>query len=131
MLEHSYYSVISPEGCAAILWKTAAKTPEAAQALKMTAKDLYAFGIVDEILEEPLGGAHRNPQEMSQTMKQAILKAIDEFASYSGCDLIRHRQEKFRQIGVYQNPSALSDTVSPMEEDSASAISKISNNLEK
>ncbi|MBN2143736.1 MAG: acetyl-CoA carboxylase carboxyltransferase subunit alpha [Candidatus Aureabacteria bacterium] len=115
MLEHAYYSVISPEGCAAILWKTATKTPEAAQALKMTATDLHAFGIVDEILEEPLGGAHRNPQEMAQTIKLSIIQTIEEFSRLGGEALIRHRQEKFRQIGVYQTQALSQPSVSQTE----------------
>ncbi len=72
VLEYAYYSVISPEGCAAILWKERSKAPEAAEALKLTGKDLYELGIVDDIIKEPLGGAHRDPHQMAQNIKTAI-----------------------------------------------------------
>lgn len=101
MLEHSYYSVISPEGCAAILWKNQEKVPDAAIALKMTGKDLLGFGLVDEVLSEPLGGAQKNPKEMANGIKKAILNALNELSIYSGEELLTRRYEKFRQMGAY------------------------------
>jgi len=103
MLEHAYYSVISPEGCATILWKSTEKTSEAASALKMTARDLLGLGIIDQILLEPLGGSHRDPDTMAQTIKSALQNTLDELGSLSGCQLTEARLAKFRKIGVYNN----------------------------
>jgi acetyl-CoA carboxylase carboxyl transferase subunit alpha len=99
MLEYSYYSVISPEGCAAILWKDAERTPEAAEALKLTAPDLKALGIIDRILPEPLGGAHRAPEQAMETVKQAIVETLDELCAQPLEQLLAQRLEKFRRIG--------------------------------
>jgi len=99
MLEHAYYSVISPEGCAAILWKDAEKTPDAAEALKLTAPDLLSLGIIDRILPEPLGGAHRAPEQAMATVKQGILAALDELATIPIDQLVAARGEKYRRIG--------------------------------
>lgn len=101
VLENSYYSVISPEGCAAILWKDRTKAPEAAEALKLTANDLLKAGIIDEVLPEPLGGAHREPQEMADRIKKAIVSSIDEFSKLSPDELIKRRYNKYRKIGVF------------------------------
>jgi acetyl-CoA carboxylase carboxyl transferase subunit alpha len=100
VLENAYYSVISPEGCAAILWKNGAKAAAAAEVLKLTAQDLLKLGVIDEIIPEPLGGAHRNPQETSQTLKAAILKNLKELKSLSKEALLKARYKKFRDIGV-------------------------------
>lgn len=117
MLEHSYYSVISPEGCAAILWKNQEKVPDAAIALKMTGKDLLGFGLVDEVLPEPLGGAQKNPKEMSARIKQAILKALEALSVYSGSELLTRRYEKFRQMGAYLSSNSMvsSNSAKPSE----------------
>ena len=112
MLEHSYYSVISPEGCAAILWKNQERVPDAAIALKMTGKDLLGFGLVDEVLSEPLGGAQKNPKEMANVIKKAILNALNELSIYSGEELLTRRYEKFRQMGAYLSSSNLTSSSS-------------------
>jgi len=101
VLENSYYSVISPEGCAAILWKDSAKASLAAEALKLTAADLLKFGIIDEIVPEPLGGAHRGPEKMCQTLKEAIIKNLDSLKNISLSQLIDKRYDKFRKIGSF------------------------------
>lgn len=102
MLEHSWYSVISPEGCAAILWRDAAKAPEAAEALKPTAEDLLALGIVDRIIPEPAGGAHNDPQEAASTVKAEILAALAELQQKETATLLAERLEKYRRMGVME-----------------------------
>jgi acetyl-CoA carboxylase carboxyl transferase subunit alpha len=106
ILQNSYYSVISPEGCASILWRSATKAPEAAEALKLTGEHLIKFGIVDEIIPEPLGGAHQNPEEVSANLKEAILKQIKRLRSVNSKELIDRRYEKFRAIGKFSEKSA-------------------------
>lgn len=103
MLEHAYYSVISPEGCAGILWKEANdKTrPLAAEALKLTARYLMQFGIIDDVIPEPLGGAHRDHREMANTLKSTLLRYLRELRSLSVPDLLESRYQKFRKMGVY------------------------------
>jgi acetyl-CoA carboxylase carboxyl transferase subunit alpha len=100
VLENSYYSVISPEGCAAILWKDGAKAPEAAEVLKLTAQDLLHMGIIDEIVPEPLGGAHRDPDGCAQNLKKCLLKNLKELKSFSKEELLKGRYNKFRRIGI-------------------------------
>ncbi|MCU0666369.1 MAG: acetyl-CoA carboxylase carboxyltransferase subunit alpha [Candidatus Omnitrophica bacterium] len=100
VLENSYYSVISPEGCAAILWKSGTKAPQAAEVLKLTAQDLLGFGIIDQIISEPLGGAHRDPQKTAQNIKEVIVKALKDFKSHSMQELLEARYRKFRTIGA-------------------------------
>ena len=102
MLENAYYSVISPEGCAAILWKERSRSPEAAAALKLTAKDLLEMHIIDGIIKEPLGGAHRNPQEAAENIKQAIKKDLSDLKRLSKDKLVELRYGKFRSIGVFK-----------------------------
>ncbi|WP_017325875.1 acetyl-CoA carboxylase carboxyltransferase subunit alpha [Synechococcus sp. PCC 7336] len=104
MFEHSVYSVISPEGCAAILWKDASKAGRAAQALKITARDLEGLGVIDEILPEPIGGAHRAPLEAAETLKQAWIRHLNELSALSGRQLREQRYHKFRQMGVFVEP---------------------------
>jgi acetyl-CoA carboxylase carboxyl transferase subunit alpha len=101
MLENAVYSVISPEGCAAILWRDAAKAPEAAAALKITAKDLFDLRVIDEIIPEPLGGAHRNHEEAARFVKEAIVRNLDDLLKLPIDTLIEKRYEKFRNMGVY------------------------------
>ncbi|MBU0549127.1 MAG: acetyl-CoA carboxylase carboxyltransferase subunit alpha [Candidatus Omnitrophica bacterium] len=103
VLENSYYSVISPEGCAAILWKSGSKAPQAAEVLKLTASDLLKFGIIDEVLPEPLGGAHREPEKMCETLKAVIQKYLKELFLLSKPDLLKARYKKFRTIGKFVN----------------------------
>ena len=102
MLEHSYYSVISPEGCAAILWKSAEYKEQAANILKLTAEDLSSFGIIDEIIPEPLGGAHRDPPRVFERLKEAILRNIRELSGLSGEKLIKDRYDKFCKMGEFE-----------------------------
>jgi len=100
VLENSYYSVISPEGCAAILWKDGAKAPQAAEVLKLTGQDLLKMGIIDEIIPEPFGGAHHDPQKSGQNIKEAILRNLKELDSLEKKKLLELRYKKFRSIGV-------------------------------
>ncbi|MDD5692518.1 MAG: acetyl-CoA carboxylase carboxyltransferase subunit alpha [Candidatus Omnitrophica bacterium] len=100
VLENSYYSVISPEGCAAILWKDGAKAPQAAEVLKLTGQDLLKMGIIDEIIPEPFGGAHRDPQKSGQNIKEAILRNLKELDALSPEKLLELRYKKFRSMGV-------------------------------
>ena len=101
MLEHGIYSVIPPEGCAAILWRDPTKGADAAAALKITAKDALKLGVIDEIIPEPLGGAHRNVDETAKNLKSAILRHLHELESISGEELARDRYEKFRNMGSF------------------------------
>jgi acetyl-CoA carboxylase carboxyl transferase subunit alpha len=103
MMEHSYYSVISPEGCAGILWKVAndQTKPTAAEALKMTAKHLRRLGIIDDVIPEPLGGAHRDSRETGKTLKTYLLRYLRELRSVSIDQLLEARYRKFRAIGVF------------------------------
>jgi acetyl-CoA carboxylase carboxyl transferase subunit alpha len=105
VLQNSYYSVISPEGCAAILWKDRARSDEAAKALKLTAKDLLEFGIIDVIVPEPLGGAHRDPQASADNIKRVILDSIKDISSMSNDDMLKARYEKFRRMGRFIDPA--------------------------
>jgi acetyl-CoA carboxylase carboxyl transferase subunit alpha len=91
ILENAYYSVISPEGCASILWRNSAKAPEAAMALKLTSSDLLNMGIVDEIVPEPLGGAHRDPQKMAATLKGVILRHLNELSEIPLPNILKSR----------------------------------------
>jgi acetyl-CoA carboxylase carboxyl transferase subunit alpha len=103
MLEHAYYSVISPEGCAGILWKIADETskPRAAQALKMTSKDLLRFGVIDEVIPEPLGAAHRDPREMGNTLKSFLIRSLRELRGLPTDQLLEARFNKFRKMGFF------------------------------
>lgn len=101
ILKHAYYSVISPEGCASILWRSSLKAPEAAKALKLHGEDLIKFGIVDEIVCEPLGGAHRNPEETAANLKAAILRQLKILSALSETDLLQARYKKYRNIGTF------------------------------
>jgi acetyl-CoA carboxylase carboxyl transferase subunit alpha len=101
MLENAYYSVISPEGCAAILWKTGDKAEEAAAQLHLTATDLLRLGIVDEVVDEPLGGAHRNPEHAATSLKQAIVRALSDLVGVPVETLVECRYRKLRQVGAH------------------------------
>jgi len=100
VLENAYYSVISPEGCAAILWKSGVKAPDAASVLKLTGEDLLKMGIIDEVIPEPLGGAHRSPEKIAQTLKETIKRHLKELSAKSTDKLLESRYDKFRKIGV-------------------------------
>ncbi|HUY87192.1 MAG TPA: acetyl-CoA carboxylase carboxyltransferase subunit alpha [Pirellulales bacterium] len=101
MLEHAYYSVISPEGCAGILWKSPTYAEQAAQALRMTSKDLLRLGVVDDVIDEPLGGAHRDHHQMGSRLKMYLLKSIRELAGRPSDVLLAGRYDKFRKMGVF------------------------------
>jgi len=100
MLENSYYSVISPEGCAAILWKSGDKAPEAAEALKLTSKDLLRLGLVDKVIEEPLGGAHRDAKGTVDRVKRQVLDWLEELARLPVPEMLAQRYRKFRGMGT-------------------------------
>ena len=99
MLEHAVYSVISPEGCASILWRDASRAEDAAQAMKITAPDLHALGIVDEIIEEPPGGAHVNPEQVFKTVDLVLSRQLRELGALSADALVEARYRKFREMG--------------------------------
>jgi len=101
ILQHAYYSVISPEGCASILWRNSIKAPQAAEALKITGEHLIEFGVVDEIIPEPLGGAHKDPEQIALNIKNVVLKHIKELSSFSQEKLVEKRYDKFRSIGEF------------------------------
>ena len=101
MMEYSIYSVISPEGCASILWKSRERAADAAEALRITSHDLLRLGVVDGIVEEPLGGAHRDPDEMARRLKGAILAALSELDRVPAEALLRTRYRKYREIGSH------------------------------
>ena len=102
MLQYSIYSVISPEGCASILWKSADKAEDAAEAMRITAPDLNRFGLVDEVLTEPLGGAHRGPEAMAEVIRNAILSSLDEFGQMSTEQLLEKRQQRLASFGQFK-----------------------------
>ncbi len=102
MLEHAIYSVISPEGCAAILWGEAAKAPEAAALMRITAPDLLRLGVIDGIVPEPTGGAHRNWEETAENLRGPLRDALWELRSLTPEELVAERYEKFREIGVFE-----------------------------
>lgn len=102
MLEFSYYSVISPEGCAGILWKAATEVtkPLAAEALKLTSKDLQKLGVIDSVIPEPLGGAHRDNKEMATTLRGYLVRYLRELSGKKVEDLLEERYQKFRRMGM-------------------------------
>jgi len=99
MLEHAIYSVISPEGCASILWRDAALAPQAAEALRLTAEDLKRLALIDEVVAEPLGGAHRDPQATMQAVGEAVAQALAPLSELDGATLKARRREKFLEMG--------------------------------
>ena len=101
VLQHAYYSVISPEGCAGILWKSHEFAPKAAESLRFTSKDLAKFGVIDDILEEPLGGAHRDHHQMASRLKTYLSKTLASLEHKTSDELVTERYEKFRRIGVF------------------------------
>jgi acetyl-CoA carboxylase carboxyl transferase subunit alpha len=101
ILENSYYSVISPEGCASILWKDRAASAKAAEALKITAKDLLELKLVDEVVPEPLGGAHQDHKESAETLKKHLLKNLEDLQKISVGERLKKRYAKFRAHGQF------------------------------
>jgi acetyl-CoA carboxylase carboxyl transferase subunit alpha len=102
MFENSYYSVITPEGCAAILWKDPAAAPTAAAALKVDAGDLERLGTVDEVIPEPLGGAHNDPARAASALKYALHKHLNDLRALDTETLLETRYERYRRIGKYE-----------------------------
>jgi acetyl-CoA carboxylase carboxyl transferase subunit alpha len=105
ILENAYYSVISPEGCAAILWKDRTAAPKAAEALRITARDLLQLGLVDEVIAEPLGGAHTDMNATAATVKESLLKHLEQVMSMPVADRLKDRYNKFRNFGHFNEPS--------------------------
>lgn len=99
MMQYAWYSVISPEGCAAILWKSAEKAPEAAAALKLTSRELLKLNVIDHVIEEPLGGAHRNPHEAGRLLETYLVKTIRDLRRYKTENLLENRYQRFREMG--------------------------------
>jgi acetyl-CoA carboxylase carboxyl transferase subunit alpha len=102
VLQFAYYSVISPEGCAGILWKHVKHSDKAAKALRFTSRDLLELGVIDEVVPEPLGGAHRNHRAMGMTLKGSLVSTLDSLLELSPEELVQRRYEKFRRIGVFE-----------------------------
>jgi len=102
MMQYSIYSVISPEGCASILWRDAAKASQAAEAMKVTASDLMELGVIDEIITEPIGGAHRDPERAARTLEEAIARHLTELEALPGAELVDRRLDKFMAMGQYR-----------------------------
>ena len=102
MMENAWYSVISPEGCAAILWRDAAKASEAAEAMKVTAEDLLSLNIIDKIIPEPNGGAHRDPKQAAENVKKEICQSLKELMAIPTDDLLKMRVEKFAKMGAWE-----------------------------
>jgi len=101
MMENATFSVISPEGCAAILWRDGKKAPLAAEALRLTAQDLHQLGVIDEVVPEPLGGAHRDPQQAASLLKEALLRHLEELKRFSPEELLMERYRKYRRMGSF------------------------------
>lgn len=106
MLEHAIYSVIPPEGCAAILWRDPERKVDAAEALQLTASDAMRFGLIDEIVEEPFGAAHRDPEAAARNLRSAIVRALGELTPLETEDLLERRYQKFRAMGPVDDPDA-------------------------
>jgi acetyl-CoA carboxylase carboxyl transferase subunit alpha len=115
ILEFSYYSVISPEGCAGILWKSHEYAERAAKALRFTSKDLKNFGVVDHVIEEPLGGAHRDHHQTAARVKSYLLKTLRELTAVPLPRLLNERYEKFRRMGVFLEETSAQDSSPPAE----------------
>jgi len=115
ILENAYYSVISPEGCAAILWKDRSAASKAAEALKITAKHLLNLGLVDEVVSEPLGGAHTDPDQTAVRLQETLLKHLDQLLAMSPRERLKHRYAKFRNFGqVLEKPEAAPEKAAPL-----------------
>jgi acetyl-CoA carboxylase carboxyl transferase subunit alpha len=116
ILENAYYSVISPEGCAAILWKDRANSARAAEALKLTAKDLKELNLVDDIIPEPLGGAHRDAKVTAESLKAALLRHLAELTKLPCEQLLKGRYQKFRKMGPYDTLKEATEAVIGIED---------------
>ncbi|WP_145267175.1 acetyl-CoA carboxylase carboxyltransferase subunit alpha [Calycomorphotria hydatis] len=119
VLQFAYYSVISPEGCAGILWKHVRFAEEAAKALKFTSKNLLEMGIIDEVIPEPLGGAHRDHRAMADTLKASLVSAIDRISKLPPDQIIEERYERFRRMGFFEEAAAAQASEQSTEDDTA------------
>ena len=131
MLENSIYSVISPEGCASILWRDPSKSLQAAEAMKLTAKDLLNLKIIDEVIPEPLGGAHRDPESIAADIKHSIIKHLKSFENYGRDEIYDHRKSKFLQIGRDQGFNKSSNVSEKGLSYNESEITKLKSHLVK
>ena len=131
MLENSIYSVISPEGCASILWRDPSKSLQAAEAMKLTARDLLQLKIIDEVIPEPLGGAHRDPDSIAADIKYSIIKNLKSFENFTKEEIYDHRKAKFLQIGRDQGFSKSSNTHKSSLSYKDSAVKKLQVHIEK
>jgi acetyl-CoA carboxylase carboxyl transferase subunit alpha len=107
IFENSYYSVISPEGCAAILWKDSAAAPKAAEALKLSADNLEKLGVVDEVIPEPIGGAHNDPEEAGKALAYMLKKHLNDLRTLTPDKLLDARYQRYRHLGVYEEAGAV------------------------
>jgi acetyl-CoA carboxylase carboxyl transferase subunit alpha len=114
MLEYSTYSVISPEGCASILWKSADKAKDAAEQLGLTAKRLLELKLIDKLIREPIGGAHRNPKQMATRLKAVLLNELDALEQLPTEQLLEKRYQRLRGYGAYEAARGLSPSAAPM-----------------
>jgi acetyl-CoA carboxylase carboxyl transferase subunit alpha len=119
MLDNAYYSVISPEGCAAILWRDRARSPDAAAALKLTSRDLLQFGMIDEVIDEPLGGAHHDAQLVVERLRASILRFFKLTETMSMDTLLQRRYDRFRRIGVFSSQPLQSSSPAAPSSDAA------------
>ena len=125
MLENAIYSVISPEGCASILWRDPSKSLEAAKAMKLTANELLKIRIIDEIIQEPIGGAHRNKKQIISSIKTALIKSLEEFKNYTREEIFEQRKNKFLNIGRQKSfITSSEDEIGLVEKDNFFAIVK-------
>ena len=116
MLENAYYSVISPEGCAAILYKDGAKAPEAAEAMKLTARDMLEAGIIETVVPEPIGGAHRDALTAGASLKEYVKNTIEELSAIPTDQLLDERYARYRRMGVYEEVDETTATPEPEPE---------------
>jgi acetyl-CoA carboxylase carboxyl transferase subunit alpha len=115
MLENSYLSVIAPEACASIIFRDEKRAPEAAEAMKLTARDLLAYRIVDEVLPEPLGGAHNEPEAAVRAVVRAVDSALSKFSEVGPEELVKSRYERYRRIGVHLTEGEMAGARGPGE----------------
>ena len=125
MLENAIYSVISPEGCASILWRDPSKSLEAAKAMKLTAKELFKMQIIDEIIKEPIGGAHRNKDEIKFSIRNALIKYLKEFEKYSRNEIFEQRRKKFLNVGKQKTFKVFPSQISWDSKDNFFSIIKV------
>ena len=124
MFENAIYSVISPEGCASILWRDPNKSLEAAKAMKLTANELLKMKIIDEIVKEPIGGAHRNKEEAIFSTKEVLAKYLEEYKKYTGEEIFKQRQEKFLSIGKQESFKMFSSEILRVKKDNFFTFAK-------